>query len=409
MVKLNALSARSIPALLSKPGKYTDGRGLVLRVRNDGYVSWVLRFKRGGRSREMGLGPYPEVSLKEARAKAREARQQIRDGSDPIVVRRLKERGEIPTFSEAVDRYHESHKVKWSEGHAKTWKRQLELYATPKLGNIPVDQLTIDDVLSVLEPIWHVKNETASRVRQRIEAILAWGKVRGYRTGDNPAAWGDNLKELLPSPSEVQDGEHFRCLRWEEVPAFITDLRKREGTAARCQEFIVFTACRSGEARGATWCEIDLERKVWTIPGERMKSGREQRVPLSDEVVALLESLSRFEGTDLLFPSPRKLVELSDMAMTQLLKRMEWWERTTTHGFRSSFMVWASEATNYSHDVREMALAHSLGDRTVEAYRRTDLLEKRRAMMKQWAKHCATPPAKCAGAVVSIRQANRFM
>jgi integrase len=355
----------------------------------------------------MGLGPVEDVSLKMARKMARDSRQLVRAGKDPISERRLAMRSDIPTFEEAADRYAKAHAAKWTnEHHRKVWRRQIEIHAEPKIGNFPVDEIEIHDVLRVLEPIWNDLNETASRVRGRIEKILDWATVQKFRSGRNPARWRGNLDALLPSPNDVQDVEHYRALAWSEVPAFMVMLRAREGIGARALEFTILTASRSGEVRGATWDEIDLEDKLWTVPATRMKAGREHRVPLSDQAMELLKKLQQFESTSMVFPSPRKGTMISDMTMTKVLRDME--VDAVPHGFRSSFRDWCAESTAYANEVAEMALAHAIPSAVEAAYRRGDLFEKRRKMMNDWGEFTdrGTADSIEKGRVVPIRESN---
>ena len=404
-MRIHKLTARDVSS--AGIGKHGDGGGLWLRVRDNGSRAWVFRYTRNGCAREMGLGPVEDVSLKKARKMARDSRQLVREGKDPISVRRLAMRSDIPTFKVAADRYAKAHAAKWTnEQHRKVWRRQIEIHAEPKIGNLPVDEIEIHDVLRVLEPIWNDMNETASRIRGRIEKILDWATVQRFRDGRNPARWRGNLDALLPSPSDVQDVEHYRALAWSEVPAFMVMLRAREGIGARALEFTILTASRSGEVRGATWDEIDLEDKLWTVPATRMKAGREHRVPLSDQAVELLKKLQQFESTSMVFPSPRKGTMISDMTMTKVLRDME--VDAVPHGFRSSFRDWCAESTAYANEVAEMALAHSIPSAVEAAYRRGDLFEKRRKMMNDWGEFTdrGTADSIEKGRVVPIRESN---
>jgi len=273
--------------------------------------------------------------------------------------------------------------AEWSNAkHRQQWKNTLETYAAPYLGNLAVSTIDVPHMLACLEPIWQTKNETANRVRGRIESILDWATVRKYRTGENPARWKGHLDKVLPAPSKIQKVEHHRALPIDAIKSFMKDLRQRPGMAARALEFVVLTAARSGEVRGATWPEFDLQAKIWTIPGERMKAGNEHRVPLSSDALRLLQQLPRLAETDLLFPGS-KLQVLSDMSLTAVMRRMK--VDAVPHGFRSTFRDWASERTNYPRDLAEQALAHTLQSKVEAAYRRGDALEKRRVMMEDWA------------------------
>ena len=402
-MRIHKLTAKDVES--AGVGKHGDGGGLWLRIRDNGSRAWVFRYTRNGRAREMGLGPVEDVSLKNARKGARDARQLVREGKDPILERRLAMRSDIPTFKEAADRYAKAHAAKWTnERHRKTWRRQLEIHAEPKIGKLPVNEIEIHDVIRVLEPIWNDLNETASRVRGRIEKILDWAMVQKYRDGRNPARWRGNLDALLASPNEVQDVVHYKALRWSAVPTFMVKLRSREGIGARALEFTILTAARSGEVRGATWDEIDLEGKVWTVPAKRMKAGREHRVPLSSQAVELLKSLPHLKGTRMVFPSPRKGAMISDMTMTKVLRDME--VHAVPHGFRSSFRDWCAESTAYASEVAEMALAHAIPSAVEAAYRRGDLFEKRRKMMNDWGEFTDRGPTDSfeEGRVVAIRE-----
>ena len=275
--------------------------------------------------------------------------------------------------------------------HRQQWENTLTQYAYPHMGNLSVEEIDLPHVLACLEPIWRSKTETATRVRGRIESVLDWATVRKYRSGDNPARWKGHLDKVLPSPKKVSETEHHRALPIDGMPAFMADLRQRDGIAARALEFTVLTAARSGEVRGAPWAEIDLEAKVWTVPKERMKIGKEHRVPLNTQAIKLLEAMPRIEGTELVFPAPRG-GQLSDMALTALTRRMNFRDDAgrvcVPHGFRSSFRDWVFERTDYPRDLAEAALAHALENKVEAAYRRGDALERRRAMMQAWANYC---------------------
>ncbi len=346
-----------------------------------------------GRYREIGLGPYPEVSLARARETASDMRQAIREGRNPLAERQERQNALLVanakalTFDECAARYLTSKAAEFRNAkHAAQWKSTLSSYASPILGPLPVDTVELPHVLQVLEPIWREKPETASRLRGRIEKVLDYATVSGFRQGDNPARWRGNLDAILPAPSKLKKVKHHRALPWPELPAFMAAVRDREGIAARALEFTILTAARSGEVRGAVWDEIDLAAGTWTVPGERMKAGKEHVVPLSGPALALLEHLPRMEGTPYVFPAP-KGGSLSDMALSALMRRME--VDATPHGFRSTFRDWAAEATSYPNEVCEMALAHVIPNAVERAYRRGDLLEKRRALMQEWAEFAA--------------------
>ncbi len=385
-------------ARLKKPGYHPDGAGLYLQVSPSGSKSWVFRYKLDGRPREMGLGSLSAFTLAEARERAKAQRQQLADGVDPIeakraatVARRLADANVI-TFDKAAESFIAANASGWrNEKHRYQWRATLATYASPVIGTVPVAEVTTEMVLRILSPIWTTKTETAVRVRGRIEKVLGWATVHGYRVGDNPAAWRGHLSEALPKPAKVSAVEHHAALPYTEVGAFLRDLRTRAGTAARALEFIVLTACRTGEAIGATWGEVDIHGAVWTIPAKRMKAGREHRVPLSAPVLELLRSLPAGDAAAPVFPGA-KGKPLSNMSCIAVLRRME---RTDVvpHGFRSTFRDWCAETTSYPRDVAEMALAHAIGDKVEAAYRRGDLFEKRTALMTEWANYCAAPTA----------------
>lgn len=390
---INKLTNTGVEAK-KEPGYYGDGGGLWLQVSRLGGKSWVFRFARQGRTREMGLGPYTSVGLKRAREKAAECRRILDDGGDPIEIRkaeRMAARLEVAkarTFKECAEAYIEAHKAGWkNEKHAKQWGATLETYAYPVFGSLSVASVDTGLVLDVLRPIWAAKTETASRLRGRIESVLDWAKVSGYRDGENPARWRGHLDKLLPARSKVQKVQHHAALSYAEVGAFMADLRKRDGIAARALEFSVLCASRSGEVRNATWSEFDLAAAIWTIPADRMKAGKEHRVPLSPAAVALLKALPRVKGSPYAFPAARGGA-LSDMALTAVLRRMDR-VGLTQHGFRSTFRDWAGETTAYPREVIEHALAHQLKDKAEAAYQRGDLLTKRARLMADWAKFCA--------------------
>jgi len=399
MPKLNKLSARFVAT--AEPGRYNDGGKLYLYVKPSGGRYWVFRYKHGDRRRDMGLGVWPDVSLKEAREKALHARRLLLQGIDPIQERKTRERS-VPTFQEAVEDYVKAHAPGWkSTKHRKQWKAALDRHAGPVLGDLRVDEIRVADVLRVLRPIWDTKTETASRVRQRIEKVLDWCAVLGLRSLENPARWKGTLEALLPAKGAVHRVKHFRALPWAEVPGFLVKLKEKPGMAARALEFAILTAARSGEVRGATWEEVDLEARVWTIPAERMKTGRAHRVPLSGPALDLLRALPRIEGSPLIFPSPVKGGPLSDMALTKVLRDMG--AGVTVHGFRSSFRDWCAETTAFPSEVAEAALAHVVRNQVEAAYRRGDLFEKRRRLMEEWGRFCTTPLP--GGEVVPIRKA----
>lgn len=397
-----ALTARTV-ATISGPGRYGDGNGLWLQVSQWGTKAWLYRFTIGGKARSMGLGSAETVSLAEARDLAQEARRQIRDGRDPIEARKAARAQQAldavaaMTFRQAALATITAHEGTWTNAeHRRQWKTSLEQYAYPTLGNLPIAAVNTALILKCLEPIWTAKRTTADRVRGRIESVLDWATARGYRTGDNPARWRGHLEHLLAG--EVRDVAHLLALPYDKVPEFLHQLSGREGVTPRALEFTILTAARTGEALGARWSEI--QGNVWTVPASRMKGRREHRVPLSRAAVALLKALPR-EG-EFVFIGARAARPLHGKAMNDLLEQMG--VDATVHGFRSSFKDWASERTAYPNIVSEMALAHKISDKVEAAYRRGDLFEKRRKLMEDWARHCASPAAAKGDKVVTIRE-----
>lgn len=381
---------------LTRPGVHAVGgvTGLHLQVKETGARSWLLRIKIGDKRREIGLGGYPDVTLAQARDKARAARDLIASGVDPIEEKRAAKaalrvaQAALVTFDEAARRWHDSKRHEYrNDKHAAQVLTTITTYASPVIGGLPVSAITLAHVMQVLEPIWKEKTETASRLRGRLESVLSWATVSGFRSGDNPARWKGNLDAVLPKPGKVARVEHHRALPIDAVPDFMARLRHVDGMGARALEFAILTATRSGEVRGAVWSEVDLAAGIWTVPAARMKAGKEHKVPLSPEAIALLQKLPRFEGSDYLFCAPRGGA-LSDMTLSAVLRRME--VDAVPHGFRSTFRDWASERTAYPSHVAEMALAHAIGNKVEAAYRRGDLFEKRRLMMNDWADHCCS-------------------
>ncbi len=368
----------------------------------------MLRIVIGGKRREVGLGGFPDVPLALAREKAREVREAVQQGRDPIAERAAArsalaaQRGAEITFDECAEKFISAKSAEWKNAkHVAQWSATLTTYASPVVGTMQVRDIELSHIVKILEKddFWTTKTETASRVRGRIEAVLDWATVRGYRKGENPARWKGHLDKVLAAPKKVQKVEHHAALPVDEIGAFMRDLREREGIAARALEVLILTAARSGEVRGMTWGEINLDEAVWIVPAERMKAKREHRVPLSVRVIEVLRSLPVVAG-ELVFPGMREGSPLSDMTLTAVLKRMGRAD-LTAHGFRSSFRDWAAERTNYPREVAEMALAHTIGDKVEAAYRRGDLFEKRRRMMEDWSRFCDT--VQTTGAVVPIR------
>jgi integrase len=377
---MGRLTSRKVET--AKPGKYGDGDGLQLAVTPSGAKKWVLRFLWQGKAREMGLGSYPEVGLAEARDKALAGRRLARKGVDPIAERR-KDRG-IPTFGELADEIADQLAEGFrNEKHKAQWRMTLTVYAE-RLRAKPVDKIETADVLGVLRPIWQAKPETASRLRGRIERVLNAAKAKGYRTGENPAAWRGHLENLLAKRQKLTRGHHA-AMPYADIPTFVARLRERESVAARALEFAILTAARSGEVLGARWSEIDFEATVWTLPPERMKAAREHRVPLSKRTLAILKEVHEARTGDYVFPGQRTGRPLSVMALEMVLRRMD--ADVTTHGFRSSFRDWAGNETHFPRELAEHALAHVIGDKAEQAYRRSDALGRRRDLMDAWARY----------------------
>jgi integrase len=375
----------------------------VLQVSRWRTKAWLFRFERDGRERQMGLGPVSTLSLAEARERARECRKILLDGRDPIQVRnaeRIQRRTETArgvTFKECAERYIAAHEASWrNEKHREQWKSTLARYAYPIIGGLSVSAIDTALVVKVIEALWATKPETATRLRGRVESVLNWATVRGFRAGDNPARWRGHLDKLLPARGKVKPVKHQAALPYAEIPTFMADLRSRDGISARALELTILTAGRTGEVIGARWSEFDVEAKVWTIPAERMKGGREHRVPLNDRAVAILTALPREgDGDGFVFIGARADRPLSNMAMLELMRGLR--PGYVPHGFRSTFRDWAAETTNYQNHIVEMALAHVVGDRVEAAYRRGDLFEKRRRLMGDWARYCsrqASPDAE---------------
>lgn len=374
---------------LVKPGRWSVGGvdGLSLQVTESGAKSWVLRVRVGGKQREMGLGGFPTVSLADARDRARAFRDQVSLGTDPIATRRASqsaaaaERSAQQTFAAVARDYIAKNEKAWTNPkHAAQWTSTLKTYAEPVVGSLLIRDVTTAHVIKILEPIWTTKTETASRVRSRLELVLDFAIARSLREGPNPARWKGNLDAVLPKAAKVAKVEHHKAVPVGQVAAFMSKLRNQVGVGAKALEFAVLTAARSGEVRGAVWSEINLEAALWVVPSERMKAGREHRVPLSAPAVELLRGLKEGGPSDLLFPGQRG--PLSDMSLSAVLRRMK--VDATVHGFRSTFRDWCSERTSHLSEVAEMALAHAVGDKVEAAYRRGDLFQKRVDLMRDW-------------------------
>jgi integrase len=406
--RLTALKAEKA----KMPGMYCDGGGLYLRVTPDGAKNWVLRYMLDRRPRWMGLGPLALYGLSDARAKALDARRKRHEGIDPIEERRAlraKQRldaAKAVTFQECAETYIKSHRAGWrNEKHAGQWVATLATYAGPVIGMLPVQAIDTALVLKVLEPIWREKPETATRVRGRLESILDFAKVRGWRDGENPARWRGHLDKLLPARSKVRRVEHHAALPYAELPGFLAALRNQEGIASRALEFLILTAARTGEVIGMRWKELDLVDKVWAVPAERMKAHREHRVPLSARTLNIFHDIQRLRSGDdaeaFVFPGGKPGMPLSNMAFLMLLRRMGHGD-LTAHGFRATFKTWASERTSSQNEIVEAALAHVIGGKVEQAYRRGDLFEKRRRLMQQWTTFCITAPRSAQNNIVSF-------
>jgi integrase len=369
-------------------GLHHDGRGLYLTCRQgvDGVTkSWLLRYTLNGKATWMGLGPYPDIGLARARQKAQDARALKADGGDPLEHKRavraaLRQQKPIKsaTFADAAREYLAAREAGWrSRKHAYQWRHTLEDYVLPVIGGMPVSDVTTEDVLRVLTPIWNTKPVTAARVRERVENVLDAAKVRGHRSAENCARWKGHLDHWLPQPSKVRAVTHHAAMPYRDVAGFMQALRGHDTIRALALEFIILTAARAGEVLGMVWAEFDLEQRLWTIPGSRMKSGRPHRVPLSDQAIDLIKRMPH--TNDRVFPS-------SLAALDNLRWKMEL--SATTHGFRSTFRTWAAECTSYPREIIEQCLAHRTGDATELAYQRSDLLQQRRELMQRWADYC---------------------
>jgi integrase len=390
--QVDKLTARRVQAL-KEPGRHSDGGGLYLVIYKSGSKRWafIFRRKRDGKQSELGFGGLGSVSLARARELAADARAAIADGDDPRTVRDAASRDfTVPTFGEFAQTVIASLEDGWRNAkHRAQWHSTIATYCAPIADKL-LPEITTDDIVAVLRPIWTDKSETASRVRGRIEKILDAAKAKGLRSGENPARWRGHLDHLLPKRQKLQRGHH-PAMPWQNLPNFIARLRERPAVAAMALEFLILTAGRSGEVLGAQWQEFDLEAQVWTVPPERMKAGREHRVPLSGRACAILHELRKVRTSAFVFPAPREGKKLSDMAMEMLLRRMQV-QNVTVHGFRSTFRDWCGEATDYPREVAEAALAHTIGNAVERAYRRGDALEKRRTLMEAWSAYAGSRP-----------------
>jgi integrase len=409
---MHKLSQIQIGRAVKRQCTLNDGGGLYFVSRPPNGASWMFRFSRHGKDRWMGIGQYPTVALGDARARATDARRLLIDDVDPIENRRQQrtqtklELARRITFAQCAAQYITSHKTAWRNSkHRAQWDATLKTYAYPLIGSLPIAAVDTSLVMKVLQPIWNAKPETASRLRGRIEAILNWATASEFRTGPNPARWRGHLDNLLPARSKIAKVEHHAALPFAELLAFVAKLRTQEGMAARALEFLILTAARTGEVIGARWSEINLRDKLWRIHAERMKAGKEHRVPLSPRAVEILEAIrpGPHEPDGFVFPGNKAKKPLSNMAFLMLLRRMERADMTA-HGLRSSFRDWCAERTNFPSEVAEMALAHAVGSKVEAAYRRGDLFEKRQQLMAYWADYCASPATVTSANVVPIRE-----
>ncbi len=394
--EINKLSDRFVRSNLAK-GRYSDGGGLYLQVGPTGAKSWLFRYQRQGKSRQMGLGAaITTISLAEARQKATTCRRLLDQGLDPIDERKAErsrvqaETAKFMTFKECADELIRDRSAVWSNlKHSKQWKSTLEKYVYPFFGDLAVQDVDVGLVVKALRPIALEKPETARRVRGRIEAVLDWAAAHEYREGANPARWKGHLDHLLPAMKSA-DVNHMAALPYDQINEFLQALKKQQGVATLGLQFLILTAARTNEVIGAKWSEISLEDKIWTIPAKRMKAGKTHVVPLSDAALAILREIKELEQSDFVFPGGRPKSPLSNMAFLAVLKRMKR-QDITVHGFRSTFKDWAAETTAYPNEVSEMALAHSIGSKVESAYRRGNLFEKRQHLMRDWAKFCIEP------------------
>jgi integrase len=398
----------------TKPGRYGDGAGLYLLVRSRHAKFYEFRYKSPitGRMREMGLGPATgrtAVSLAAARAKARELHEVVREGRDPLEERdaeAVKAKADAAkaqvagiTFAQVADMYIEAHEASWTPRHRQQWRNTLEQYAMPVLSSIPVADVTTGEVIRILQPLWGEKTQSASQLRGRIEAVLDYAKARRWRERENAARWRGHLDQLLPTRSKMQRVKHHAALPWREISEFMQQLRQNSGINARCLEFLILTACRSGEVRGARWEEIDHAHAVWMLPAERTKARREHRVPLSEPAMVVLHAMAQLGTEGFVFPGTKTASTLSDKALAKAMDGGGG-NGATVHGMRSTFRDWCAEATNYPRELAEAALGHALRDKVEAAYQRGDLLERRRLLMAEWAAFCSKPMP--AGEVVPL-------
>jgi integrase len=427
MAKIDLLSAAKVRTLKA-PGDYLDGRGLYLQVRSESSKSWLLKYSIEKRAREMGLGPAADIPLATARELRDRHRALLKQGIDPLEHKEAEksakalERAKAITFKDACARYIAANRAGWKNiKHAAQWEATLKAYAYPLIGALPVQAIDTALVMAVLDPIWSIKSETASRVRGRIESVIDAARARGEFKGENPARWKGHLDNLLPKPSKVRKVEKQPALPYAKLPAFMIDLRAREGVAAAALEFQILTASRPGNALGAKWTEFDRKAAVWTIAGEHMKNGEEHRVPLSAAALGVLERMEKIKSGPFVFFSANSGRPLSDAAQAAVIDRMnahneaagrqKWLDPRSgraivPHGFRSTFRDWAAER-GYQDAVAEAALAHSVPDAVVAAYKRTTFFEMRKKMMDDWTTFATSDPAKAGDNVIDLRTAEQ--
>ena len=405
--RAKGLTVKSVETL--GKGYHADGGGLYLQVAGNDGRSWIFRYQRDGKRRDMGLGPVYLVGLAEARRLALDCRRCLFEGIDPLERKRAQttaaavDAAKTITFKEAAEQYIASHQASWrAKQHLVRWHQTLRDFVYPVLGTLPVQAIDVALVMKVLEPIWAKMPETASRIRGRIESILDWATVRQYRAGDNPARWRGHLDKLLPKVSKFSRVKHHTAMPYAEIGAFMAQLRQRDTVTARALEFAILTAARPGEAIGARWSEINMAECLWTIPPTRMKAHREHRVPLSDAAMAIIDRMASVKYSDYVFPGRGNGRSVSHTAFSDQLEAMG--HPVTAHGFRSTFRDWCAERTNFPNEVAEMALAHAVGDKVEAAYRRGDLFEKRRQLANAWARFC-TSPSVAAEVVVPLHVA----
>lgn len=412
---MGKLTSKAVEALAkaAEPGKTGDGDGLYLQISRAGVPSWLFRYMLAGKSREMGLGPYPAVTLAKARELAADQRKLLAAGNDPMAARdaereakreadRVRKARQV-TFAQLASDYRESHGADWSDKWRKGWLRKLELYAFPVIGSLPATDIQTEHVLKVLRPIWNEKTRTADEVRGQIEQVLDAAKAHGFRDGDNPARWRGHLDNLLSKTEKkkARQRQHFPALSWQKVPALLSQLAAIDGRNSVAARLLILTGARAQMIRFAEWSEFDLEAGVWSLPADRMKMRKAFAIPLAAPVVDLLRSLPRIDNSPHLFPGQGKSGVMHGNALRILLHQLGYSD-ITAHGFRSSFRDWANECTHYPREVCELSLAHDERSQTEAAYSRSDFLEKRRALMADWAAYCTAAPA---GNVVQLRGA----